>query len=126
MTYRPGHLPVLADHAGQGSQRAQDDMTAYRFTRDYVTAGAQARYQMGPSAIGCDVSDTDPAHAQLTITTSEKHGPLTGGRMVETQTEGRLRSTQTRFLLDVHCKLLENGRTIRERTWTADVKRELV
>jgi predicted acyl esterase len=126
MAYRQGHLPVLADHAGEGSQRAQDDMTSYRFTRDHVTGGAQARYQMGPSAIGCDVSDADPAQAQLTISTSEKHGPLAGGRMVETQTEGRLRSTQTRFLLDVHCKLLENGRTIRERTWTADVKRELV
>jgi hypothetical protein len=109
-----------------GSERAEDDMKAYQFTRDYVNGAATARYQMGPSAITCSVSDADPAHATLTINTSEKDHPLNSKRVVETQTEGTLRSTQDRFLLDVRCTLLENGRAIRSRQWTADVKREMV
>jgi len=122
----PGNLPILGDHAGKGSERAEDDMKGYQFTRDYVAGAATARYQMGPSVITCTVSDADPAHATLTISTSEKNRPLRGNRIVETQTEGSLKSTQDRFLLDVRCTLLENGKIIRKKQWTADVKRDLV
>ena len=121
-----GHLPVLASHVGVGSERADDQMSAYRFSRDYVSGGAEARFQMGPSVITCSTSDADPAHAALTISTSEKNRPLLGNRVVETRTEGALRSTEDRFLLDVTCTLLENGKVIRDKRWTADVKRELV
>jgi hypothetical protein len=126
MTSLAGHLPILGDHAGQGSERAEDDMTAYEFTRDYVKGAATARYQMGPSAITCMVSDDDPAHATLTIRTSEKNRPLHSDRVVETRTEGSLRSTRERFLLDVTCTLLENGKQLRTRSWTEDVRREFV
>ena len=126
MTSLPGHLPVLAEHVGLGSERAEDNMKAYQFTRDYVAREATARYQMGPSAIMCRVSDDDPAEAVLTISTSEKDTPLLGKRVVETQTEGTLRSTKDRFLLDVTCTLLENGKTIRSRQWKSDVARALV
>jgi predicted acyl esterase len=126
MANLPGHLPILGDHAGVGSERAEDDMKAYQFTRDYAAGAATARYQMGPSAITCSVSDADPAHATLTISTSEKDRPLNSNRVVETQTEGTLRSTQDRFLLDVRCTLLENGKPVRTRQWTADVRREMV
>jgi hypothetical protein len=121
-----GHLPILGDHAGVGSERAEDDMTSYLFTRDYTAGSATARYQMGPSTIACTVSDADPARASLTISTSEKNTPLHSNRTVETRTEGSLRSTQDRFVLDVRCTLLENGRTVRTRQWTADVKRDFV
>jgi putative CocE/NonD family hydrolase len=121
-----GDIPLLGDHADATTERANDLMSGYQFTRDYVKGAASAHYQMGPSVIGCEVSDGDPARAALTISTSEKNTPLLGHRVVETQTQGSLRSTQDRFLLDVHCTLLENGKVIRKRTWQADVKRELV
>jgi hypothetical protein len=122
----PGHLPILGAHAGAGSERAEDDMSAYQFTRDYVNGAATARYQMGPSAITCSVKESDPAHATLSISTSEKDHPLHSSRVVETQTEGTLRSTPERFLLDVRCTLLENGKPVRSRQWAADVKRQWV
>lgn len=121
-----GHLPILGDHAGQNSDPPHDDMTGYTITRDYVAGSATARYQMGPSVVTCSVSDADPAHASLTISTSEKNRPLHGNRVVEIRTEAALRSTADRFLLDIHCTLLENDRTIRTRNWTADVARQFV
>jgi putative CocE/NonD family hydrolase len=121
-----GHLPVLGDHAGAGSERAEDDMKAYALTRDFVTGVTRGTWQMGPSTVGCEVSDRDPAVASLTISTSELNHPLAGKRVIETRTEGALRSTADRFHMDVTCTLLENGREIRSKRWQTDVARALV
>jgi len=121
-----GHLPILGDHAGQNSDPPHDDMKAYTITRDYVAGSATARYQMGPSVVTCSVSDADPAHASLTISTSEQNRPLGGNRIVEIRTDAALRSTADRFLLDIHCTLLENGHAVRARDWTANVARQFV
>jgi predicted acyl esterase len=121
-----GHLPILGDPAGQKHDPAQDEMKGYTFTRDYVAGSATARYQMGPSAVTCAVSDADPARASLTISTSEKNFSLHGKREIEIRTEASLRSTADRFLLDIHCTLLENGKTARARDWKADVARQFV
>ncbi len=121
-----GSLPVLGDHAGVGSERAEDDMSAYEMTRDFATGVTRGTWRMGPSTVGCEVRDADPAVAALTISTSEINHPLQGGRVIETRTEGALRSTKDRFHMDVTCTLLENGREIRTKRWETDVARELV
>jgi hypothetical protein len=81
---------------------------------------------MGPSTVGCEVSDRNPAVASLTISTSEINHPLVGKRVIETRTEGALRSTADRFQMDVSCTLLENGRYVRSKRWQTDVARALV
>jgi putative CocE/NonD family hydrolase len=121
-----GDLPILGAHVGEGGERADDQMKGYSFTRDYVKRSATAAYEMGPSSVVCRVSDDDPAQAEITISTSEKDIPLLGKRVVETQTEGSLRSTKDRFLLDIKCTLLENGRVIRKKQWLSNVAREYV
>ena len=121
-----GDLPVLADHAGIHTERADDEMKAFNLTRDIAHARTSARFQMGPSEIGCDVSDDDPAHAALTIKTSEINTPIGGNRVIETRTHGAMTSTVDRFRMDVTCRLLENGREIRTRRWLKDVKRQFV
>jgi len=126
MASRDGHLPVLGDHAGAGSERAEDDMKAYALTRDFATGVTRGRWQMGPSTVGCEVSDRNPAVASLTISTSEINHPLVGKRVIETRTEGALRSTADRFQMDVSCTLLENGRYVRSKRWQTDVARALV
>ena len=122
----PGNLPVLEQSAAPGGENAEDDMKSYVLSRDFATGTTRARYQMGPSVVGCEVNDADPATAALTISTSEINHPLNSTRVIETRTEGALRSTLDRFTMDVTCTLLENGREIRKRRWQTDVKRELV
>jgi hypothetical protein len=122
----PGHLPVLQERAGAGSENAEDDMKSYALTRDFAAGTTRARFQMGPSVVACEVSDADPSSAALTISTSEINHPLNSPRVIETRTEGAMRSTVDRFSMDVTCTLLENGREIRTRRWQTEVKRELV
>jgi uncharacterized protein len=121
-----GDLPVLADHAGRGTERADDEMKAFNLTRDIAHRRTSAEFQMGPSKIGCEVRDDDPAHAALTISTSETNTPIGGRRVIETRTHGAMTSTADRFRMDVTCTLLENGKEVRTRQWLKDVKRQLV
>jgi hypothetical protein len=126
MASLPGNLPVLGDRAGDGSPAPTDNMTAYELTRDFAAGITRAQFQMGPSKVGCEVSDADPARAALTISTSEINRPLNSTRIIETRTEGAMRSTLDRFHMDVTCTLLENGRIIRTKRWQTDVARALV
>jgi putative CocE/NonD family hydrolase len=121
-----GELPVLSESAREGMERAEDQMAAFELTRDIAHGGARVRFQMGPSEIGCEVSDTDPATASLTVKTSEKNVPLGSAREIESRTEGALRSTVDEFRMDVTCTLLENGRVVRTRQWRKAVKRQFV
>lgn len=122
----PGSLPVLADHIGVLGQPPPDAMSAYSVTRDLVTGVVSATWQMGADRIGCEVSESDPAHAALTIRTSDQFHPLHGRRLVESQTEGSLRSTADSFKMDLTCTLTENGKVVRSRRWVSEVKRDLV
>jgi putative CocE/NonD family hydrolase len=121
-----GNLPILADHIAPGPNGADDEMTGYTLTRDMVHGITSARFQMGPSQIGCEVSDADPAQARLTVKTSERNHPIDSTRLIETRTQGAMTSTRDRFHMDVTCTLLENGKVIREKTWQTDVARQLV
>jgi putative CocE/NonD family hydrolase len=122
----PGSLPVLSDHRVAEPGETFDAMRSYDIHRDVVTGITRASFLMGEDRIGCEVSDSDPAHAALTIDTREQYHPLTGRRLVEAHTQGALRSTQDRFQMDLTCTLSENGRLVRRRRWVTDVKREMV
>jgi hypothetical protein len=123
MANLPGTLPVLADSIGKD---AGDAMTSYRRTQDVVSGKTSAVFQMGNDEIGCEVTDADPAHALLTLKTSETFRPLNSNRVIVTHTEGALRSTVDTFRMDVTCTLMENGKTVRTRSWNTEVKRQFV
>ncbi|HEY2659871.1 MAG TPA: CocE/NonD family hydrolase [Caulobacteraceae bacterium] len=122
----PGELPVLSDHIGAIAGTPPDAMSSYGLTRDMVTGVASATFQMGPDKIGCEVSESDPANAVLTISTRDEFHPLHGRRLIESHTEGSLRSTADSFRMDLTCTLTENGNLVRTRRWVTEVKRELV
>jgi len=119
----PGQLPILSESIGTN---ADDAMTSYRKWQDMITGETKADFQMGNDEIGCAVSNIDPAHATLTVKTSETFKPLDRSRTIITHTEGALRSTRNNFRMDVTCTLTENSKVIRTRTWTKEVKRQFV
>ncbi|MEJ0046693.1 MAG: CocE/NonD family hydrolase [Rhodospirillales bacterium] len=120
----PGHLPVLSDRLAP--EDADEGMTSYRLSRDLLSGKTSVQWQMGADLIGCEVTESDPAHASLTVSTREQFHPLGGGRTIESHTEGALRSTQDRFHMQVTCTLSENGKIARSRQWVTDVQRQLV
>jgi uncharacterized protein len=119
-----GHLPVLSDRLAPAD--LDEGMTSYRVYHDLIREKTSVTWQMGVDLIGCEVADNDPAHAALTVSTHEQFHPLGGHRLIETHTEGVLRSTQDKFQMDVTCTLNENGKAIRSRQWVTEVKRQFV
>ncbi|QUD89372.1 CocE/NonD family hydrolase [Phenylobacterium montanum] len=124
--FLPGSLPVLSDHRIAQPGEGFDAMRSYDAHVDRVTGLTRASFLMGDDRIGCEVKDSDPAHAGLTISTHDDFRPLAGRRLVQVKTDGALRSTADTFDMDLTCVLLENGREVRRRRWTSTFKRQWV
>jgi putative CocE/NonD family hydrolase len=127
LVYRNGQLPLLGEAAIPGKTwRSGDGMTAYQLTRDFVSDEAIAEFKMGSDQLWCRVSDRDPAHASMRLSSSLVHTPENAPRRIETRAEGALTSSVDTFSMDIECTLLENGRIVRSRRWQDSARRELV
>jgi hypothetical protein len=125
LSYRSAPPPASGARK-EGGRRPQFDQSSwYRLSRDFEAGASTAIINLPLGGkIECSVSDADPARARMTIATVE--AGEAGRRRVQVESHGSLSSTVDEFVLEIHCSLRENGRTIREKIWNDRIKREFV
>jgi putative CocE/NonD family hydrolase len=120
LAYRARALPPIPPSA----EPFVDRVEGYERSRDHARGVSTAFVTLGDDKIRCRVKEDDPADASLEI--EGRRIETMGERSIETRATGSLRSTADRFVMDLECTLLENGKVIRSGRWKEDVKRELV
>jgi putative CocE/NonD family hydrolase len=127
LQYRSGSLPVLGQSLAEvrGNERSGDSVRSYSMTRDYGAGVVSARFDLGRNIIECKVNEANPGEASLHLTANVQN-TAADGRQIETRAVGTLSSTVDRFIMDMECTLLENGKVIRTRRWEDNVPRQLL